>query len=417
MDVQDACKDLRILLVGSYPPPYGGIASHLTMLIPGLLARGARDVAVVTFGGKESIDSEHGATIYRFHLRKHIKKFFMPQAWKAVTQAFITLKRAKLDRRRLLEEMMKVLLILDIAKKHRSDVVSFYQSDVSFALLPCAQIWGSRKRTFLTIFGEVYDTPDFFQKRLQFMEQLLNRPERVLSSSKHCACSFKKAYGISRDVLPIYYGVDPARFSRPNFRAASRKKFKLADDDVLLIFMGRFTEEMGVQRIIDVMPELFKKQPKLKLILAGNSGPLSEDAARLAEAHSDNVSLLQNIPFDVQPSLYAASDVVLAPTRDQHACMGMSIKEAMAASRPVIGSYAGGVPEAIVHDETGYLIEMDDEKQVDKHAFSNAILALANDAKLRDSMGRAARERVDELFCKEKTIDRLAGLFVGSSAI
>jgi hypothetical protein len=45
-------KGLRLLFLATYPPPFGGIASHLKTLMPALIKGGAADIAVVGFGAK-----------------------------------------------------------------------------------------------------------------------------------------------------------------------------------------------------------------------------------------------------------------------------------------------------------------------------------------------------------------------------
>ena len=63
------CAGLRVLLRAPYPPPYGGIASHIVSLIPGLKAHGAEDIAVLYFGTKNEIQNIKGAKIYRYALK------------------------------------------------------------------------------------------------------------------------------------------------------------------------------------------------------------------------------------------------------------------------------------------------------------------------------------------------------------
>jgi glycosyltransferase involved in cell wall biosynthesis len=94
--------------------------------------------------------------------------------------------------------------------------------------------------------------------------------------------------------------------------------------------------------------------------------------------------------------------------------MGMSIKEAMAASRPVIGSLAGGIPEAIVDEETGFLVPLDATRHIDASQLLDRIERLVVDADLRTGMGEAARRRAEAMFSMERTIDRMGEIFVAA---
>lgn len=412
------CENLRLLLVGPYPPPYGGIASHLTMLIPGMRARGAADVAIVSFGDKDEVRQIEGTTLYRFNTKRHLRSLLSWQGLRMLFASIKTLGISGLGFKTVISEAVRAVLINQVAEKHESDVANFYQSDCSLSLLPCKEAWGNRRGVMLVIFGEIYDSPDFFVGRKKFFEKYLASPHAVASSSKHCACSFAKVLGIQQKVEPVYFGIDLERFSNQELREPYRAELGVKQEEVLLLFMGRFTEEMGVGRLLEVGPTLFKRFPQVKLLFAGANGSLSEAVANFKEQYPERVKVLNNIPFELQPSIYAASDIVLAPSHDQHACMGMSIKEAMATSRPVIGSMSAGIPEAIVHNETGLLVPLDTKTQhVDIEELLNCIELLVSNVDLRESMGAAARSRAETIFSMERTNDRMAELFITAKPV
>jgi glycosyltransferase involved in cell wall biosynthesis len=274
-------------------------------------------------------------------------------------------------------------------------------------------MWGPRRSVVLTVFGECFDNPVFFSGREAFVTRYLNRPHAIVSSSKHCANSFSKV-GVQRPIEPVYYGIDLERFAAPQLRDRYRTEIGVNPNEILVVYMGRFTDEMGLGRVIDVAPKIFAKMPAARLLLAGAKGPLGPSAQALAERFPDKVRIMNDVPFAVQPSVYAASDMVLAPSHDQHACMGMSIKEAMAASRPVIGSLAGGIPEAIVDEETGFLVPLDATRHIDASQLLDRIERLVVDADLRTGMGEAARRRAEAMFSMERTIDRMGEIFVAA---
>jgi glycosyltransferase involved in cell wall biosynthesis len=397
-------RGLRVLLVGPYPPPFGGIASHIVNLIPALLERGVEDVAVVAFGDTEAVLREHGATLYKVNARVSTKRLFASPA--AVLATLRELGDWRLGARRLLAEAVRTAVIAQIADQHRSSVVSFYQSNESLPLLPLRRLWGRTRGLLLTVFGEFYDTPDFFRERAPQMGRQLDAADARLSSSKHCARSFQ-SIGLDHPIEAVYYGVELERFDVPQLRDSWRAGKGIGPDDVLVTYMGRFSEQMGLDRVLEVVPDLLAQHPRLRIALAGARGPLTDAAGALAAAHGNRVLTMTNVPFAEQPGLYAGSDVVLAPTRDQHACMGMSIKEAMAAGRAVVASNAGGIPEAVVDGMTGILVPLDETLHVDRHLFGQAIGQLTADAALRDRMGAAARARAHEIFSNDRTVNRV----------
>ena len=65
-------KGARVLFVGPYPPPFGGIAQHIDTLIPDLVKADVDDIAVVSFGKENRTENINGITIYRFNIKLNI---------------------------------------------------------------------------------------------------------------------------------------------------------------------------------------------------------------------------------------------------------------------------------------------------------------------------------------------------------
>jgi glycosyltransferase involved in cell wall biosynthesis len=101
-------------------------------------------------------------------------------------------------------------------------------------------------------------------------------------------------------------------------------------------------------------------------------------------------------------NLYQSSDILVLPS-DWEGTPNV-VLEAMASGLPVVANAVGGVPEIIQHGETGYLIQPGDDA-----AMADAVLALANDAGLRYTIGHRAREYVLE----HHSLDRLPGFLEG----
>jgi len=403
------CKGLRVLFRAPYPPPYGGIATLIFSLLPGLRASGAEDVAVVHYGTVNAIEKENDGTIYRFNLKTQVWKALLPQNWPIFFRVLTTFNGYNLDFRQLIRETTKAIVVNAVAKKHNSNVVNFHQSHESLESLVCKQLWGSARAIVLTIYGEIYDNMDVIEPRPELYRSMIDSPSAVLASSAHCARSFKKI-GINRPIDVIYVGVDMDRFAKnETLRKAYRDQLKLGDNVSLLLYMGRFESEMGLDSLIEIVPSIISsKGDEVKIIFAGAKGPLVNSAMECQNSYPDHIVIMNNVPFDLQPSLYAAADIVLTPSRAQHACMGVTIKEAMAASRTVIGSDSGGIPEAIIHGVTGLIVPLKASGDIDNQAFEVAILSLIGERERCMEMGNAARKRAAELFSEETTINRTA---------
>jgi glycosyltransferase involved in cell wall biosynthesis len=406
------CSELRVLLVGGYPPPFGGIATHLASLIPGLNERGVADVAVVTFSKNDKVEKVPGATIYRHHIKRHLHRLLNPMNWPLVAKVMQDMVPAKVGVRSLIGESLKAILIHRVAKKHNSQVVNFYESDAHFEMVPLARHWGNRRGISLTVFGEMYSSPELMKARKALVKKAIELPSEVWASSEHCGRSFK-SLGIERQVKTVYLGVDLAVENLDKLREAFRDEHGIEKDDVVVLFMARFVKDMGLDVLLDIIPEIIAQSKKVKFILAGAKGELSEDAACLAKKFPEEVMIFQNFPFSLQQSLYSSADIVVAPSFCQRACMGLSIKEAMAARLPVVATRCGGIPEAVIHEETGFLVPLDPKTQAaDVAKLKESLFALINDKALREKFGMAGRKRAEVIFSVDKTLDTIADIFM-----
>ena len=154
-------------------------------------------------------------------------------------------------------------------------------------------------------------------------------------------------------------------------------------DGPLLLFVGRLVEIKDLPTLLKAMHRLRELAPQVRLAIAG-SGPLRESLERRVqdERLGDRVRLLGE--RDDVPALIAAADVIVLPSRRE----GLSnvLLEAMAGSRPVVATRAGGTVELVEDGHDGLLFDVGDDAALADH-----LLQLAHDAPLRERLGHAGR--------------------------
>jgi glycosyltransferase involved in cell wall biosynthesis len=101
---------------------------------------------------------------------------------------------------------------------------------------------------------------------------------------------------------------------------------------------------------------------------------------------------------------YSAADVYLHSSRVD--TFPTAVLEAMACGRPVVASAVGGIPEQVVHDETGFLAAAGDEGSM-----ARWIAVLLENPDLRLRFGNAAAERARRLYDRELFVDRYVTLY------
>jgi glycosyltransferase involved in cell wall biosynthesis len=283
-------------------------------------------------------------------------------------------------------------------------------------LLSLGRAWKGKRETVLMAFGELYERESgpFMTRHKRLFSDLISVPSAVVSSSYHCARSFA-VIGVTREIEPVYLGVELSGVTSAELRSSFRTERGIGPENIVVLFMGRFTKEMGLDVLVKAAPTLLGRNSAVHLLVAGARGDHSGQAGELAAAHPDRVFVMENVPFKQQAAIYSASDLLVAPSFNQRACMGLAIKEAMAARLPVVGGAGGGVPEAVIDGETGYLVPLDADGTVNVGQFVERVMKLVEEPDTRARLGGNGRSRAEQVFSNETTNRRMAELFMSAA--
>jgi N-acetyl-alpha-D-glucosaminyl L-malate synthase BshA len=170
----------------------------------------------------------------------------------------------------------------------------------------------------------------------------------------------------------------------------------------MVLHVSNFRPVKRVRDVIEVFDRIRKRTPsRLVMIGDGPDRPAAEELCR-ERGISSLVHFLGNTPA-VEEIFPAASLYVL--TSDSES-FGLSALEAQACGVPVLGYRAGGLPEVVVHGETGFLREVGD---VD--GLANDGVSLLLDAARGKAVAEAARKRAVELFNAEAAVRKYLAVY------
>lgn len=169
----------------------------------------------------------------------------------------------------------------------------------------------------------------------------------------------------------------------------------------------RLIPKKGVATSLRAFAIFKKDHPQAKFYIAGK-GPLQPELEMLA-AGLGIFKDVHFIGFLSQPKLmelYASSHLFLHPSemppdKNQEGVPN-SILEAMATGLPVAATQHGGIPEAVEHGRTGWLVPEEDHV-----ALANAMQEITRSPRVLTEMGLRAREAVIKRFEQEAQIDQL----------
>jgi len=212
--------------------------------------------------------------------------------------------------------------------------------------------------------------------------------------------------GLSAEkVFVIYPGVDSEKFQRLKAPEDIYKKYQLPVNKKILLSVSRLVKRKGFDLAIKALPKILEKFPDAVYILGGK-GP---DEARLkflvAKSPDYAQSATRFIGFvdDADlPYLYGRASIFLMPSRqidEDVEGFGMVFLEANACGCPVIGGRSGGIPEAIIDGQTGFLVDPKDPEDLAKK-----VNRIEGDSELAKKMGERGRRRVIEEFGWEKIV-------------
>ncbi|MFI7575775.1 glycosyltransferase [Micromonospora sp. NPDC049497] len=212
--------------------------------------------------------------------------------------------------------------------------------------------------------------------------------------------------GFIRD-RAVALGADPAKVRVhhigvpvPAAPAAGPKRWDVA-------FVGRFVAKKGIDDLVEAVGLLAPERPRVVFI---GSGPLEEPLrARAAHLGLDATFLGAQPPAEVARHL-AASKLLAAPSKTapdgDTEGLPTTVLEAASLGLPVVSTYHSGIPEAVVHGETGLL-----GAEGDRHALAANIRRLLGDGTLRDRLGREGRRHVEDRFDLHAQTRRLERLY------
>lgn len=257
------------------------------------------------------------------------------------------------------------------------------------------QILGNGTKLVTTLHGTDITLVGLEPSFLPLMKFSIEQSDGVTAVSRFLREKTLTNYGVEKNIEVIPNFVDTEKYKR---RPAHQIRSKLAPNgEKILIHVSNFRHVKRVDDVIRIFERVLQKVPA-KLLLVGD-GPERSNCERL----SRELAVHEHVLFlgkqtELVP-LLSVSDLFLIPSQSES--FGLSALEAMACEVPVVSSSVGGLPELVVHAETGYIAEIGDIDRMAKYA----VELLTNPTKHR-LFASAARKRAVQSFNKDSIVDQ-----------
>ena len=289
-----------------------------------------------------------------------------------------------------------------LLERHGADLMHIYFGHTGVHLLPFIEQWD--KPCVVSFHGadvahkpEIKDYPGKLRRLFNAVPLVFARSQSLVDRLVHLGCPPEKLR-INRTGIPLN-----------EFPFVDREP--RADGKWRVVQACRLIPKKGVATSLRAFAIFKKDNPNAEFFIAGK-GPLQQELEMLA----GGLGILRDVHFVgflSQPKLtelYASSHLFLhpseiSPNQDQEGVPN-SVLEAMATGLPAVATRHGGIPEAVDHGRTGFLVAEEDHV-----GLANAMQLITSSPASLKQMGERAHAAVVERFGQDAQINQLESFY------
>ncbi|WP_046215039.1 N-acetyl-alpha-D-glucosaminyl L-malate synthase BshA [Paenibacillus wulumuqiensis] len=228
----------------------------------------------------------------------------------------------------------------------------------------------------------------------------INESDAVTAVSKDLIRETHELLDITRDIDLTYNFVDK-RVYYPRETAQLCEDFGFGDDRIIM-HISNFRPVKRVSDVVDTFARINAEIPS-RLLFVGEGPDLPKIQWQIQELGlTDRVHFLGK--QDDIPQVISLADILMLPSEKES--FGLVALEAMACGVPTIGSQAGGIPELVVHGETGYLAQIGDTE-----AMAGYALQLLRDPLLMQRVREQCIQRAQTEFSNEAMLNKYEQIY------
>jgi glycosyltransferase involved in cell wall biosynthesis len=233
------------------------------------------------------------------------------------------------------------------------------------------------------------------------LDKLVDKARTIVTETDYAARFLRERFPERADrVHRIYNGLDLAEFGRADFSSTPP----------LIIAVGRLISKKGFSDLIRACAMLAKRGKSFRCEIIGE-GQLENEL----RGQIDKLGLQNNVVLtgakpqpELRRRLATANVFVLPSVIDRDGGMDnlpTVIMEAMATGLPIASTKVGGIPEMLIENETGFLVQAGDAA-----AMAAAIEKVISDSALAARLGNSGYARARTLFSIENNVRELCSL-------
>lgn len=190
------------------------------------------------------------------------------------------------------------------------------------------------------------------------------------------------------------------KFGEPPIRNLSRLNFDIDLDDIVIIFLGRITGIKRPDRFCNIVLNLARRHPRIRILIVG-SGDLESSMHKKLSEIKERVDFL-GWRSDVE-NILACADILLLTSDNEGT--PTSVIQAGMAGVPTVATNVGSLPEVIENGVTGILTDPDED------ALAMALESLILNPELRRNLGENAKKDMSRRYSISTMIESYQSLY------
>lgn len=234
-----------------------------------------------------------------------------------------------------------------------------------------------------------------YRKNITVQKGINHFVQRMIASSKAVKKVIIEKENVSEDkVKVIYNGIDTEYYKPERRKSSWRSRIGLQDSQFVVTIVANLYKIKGVEYFVRAASLIAQQIPESRFIVIGD-GTEKDYLMKLAITLgiSEKIIFVGNIG-NIKDYL-TASDVYVCSSLSEG--FSNSILEAMAMGLPVVATDVGGNREAIVDNESGFLVP-----SLDYRGIASKVIELYRNHDLKNEMGAKGRIIVEERFTFER---------------
>lgn len=387
-----------LFLTEHFPPKRGGSATYAEMLTKNM-AKLDTEVHVVTYDfGKEHVVDIPGRSVAYINVPTPLRKerFFPIFAFK---QALSILRNEEIEIIHVGYGFFAIYLAVLMGFVFRKPVLFTIQN------VPPREMLVER-------FSEHPKLHRTFKRFYLWLTEVFGKAAlRLPYSALICVSGRTSILAQKAGVPEVKISVIPNGIDAENFNPQPKQKIIQdinLENNIVLLNVAGFIEHKGQRYLVEAMPDLIKRCPNIKLLLVGPAREKKYKQSIIDLTKSlkleESVYILESVPHDEIANIFNACDIYVQPSLEEGFCI--SILEAMACGKPVIGTKTGEIPKFINESGGGILIEPASSEEV-----YEAIIKLLSDREKMEQMGKRSKKYVSENYSWKNVAKKTLGLY------